>query len=47
MKITPDTVNGKVQVQIRQKSSTYTGIRSSIVFLYHESGFQIQAVINA
>ena len=33
-------------MQIRQESSTYTGIRSYIVFLYRESGVQMPAVVN-
>ena len=33
-------------MQIRQENSTYTGIRSAIVFLHREAGFQITEVIN-
>ena len=45
IKITPDTGNGEVQVQIRQESSTYTGI-SAMSFLYIKTGFQMTAVMN-
>ena len=33
IKVTLETGNGEIQVQIRQESSTYTGIRSTIASL--------------
>ena len=37
----------EVQVQIMQESSTYTGIRSAIVFRYLEPGVHMPEVMNA
>ena len=46
IKVTLETGNGEIQVQIRQESSTYTGIRSTIASLYREEGVHIQEVMN-